>query len=55
MVTRHVEAEQGVMSMLPRDTGMMMDEVFNVAQPDLTWSEVFLAIDRLSRKQLIAR
>lgn len=54
MVTRHVEAEQAVLSMLQHYSGMTMDEIFDVAQPDLTSSEVFLAIDRLSRKQLIA-
>ena len=29
-------------------------EVLMIGQPDFTWSEVFLAIDRLSRKQEIA-
>jgi hypothetical protein len=32
---------------------MTMDEIINQGQPDFAWGEVFLAIDRLSRRQLI--
>jgi predicted transcriptional regulator len=49
-----MDAEQAVLRILQRYRVMTMDEVFNLTQPELTWSEVFLAIDRLSRKQLIA-
>jgi hypothetical protein len=31
-----------------------MDEVLTIGETDFTWNEVFLAVDRLSRKQLIA-
>ncbi len=54
MATRHSDTEQAVLKMLQQHTVMMLDEVLMTGQPDFTWSEVFLAIDRLSRKQEIA-
>ena len=54
MVARHSDTEQAVLKMLQQHTVMMLDEVLMTGQPDFTWSEVFLAIDRLSRKQEIA-
>ena len=49
MATRHSDTEQAVLKMLQQHTVMMLDEVLMTGQPDFTWSEVFLAIDRLSR------
>ena len=54
MVARHSDTEQAVLKMLQQHNVMMLDEVLMTGQPDFTWSEVFLAIDRLSRKQEIA-
>ena len=54
MATRHSTTEQAVLKMLQQHNVMMLDEVLMTGQPDFTWSEVFLAIDRLSRKQEIA-
>ena len=54
MATRHSDTEQAVLKMLQQHTVMMLDEVLMTGQLDFTWSEVFLAIDRLSRKQEIA-
>lgn len=54
MATRHSDTEQAVLKMLQQHTVMMLDEVLMTGQPDFTWSEVFLAIDRLIRKQEIA-
>ncbi len=54
MATRHSDTEQAVLKMLQQHNVMMLDEVLMTGQPDFTWSEVFLAIDRLSRKQEIA-
>jgi len=39
--------------MLQRYEVMTMDEILTIGQPDFTWSEVFLAIDRLSRQKRI--
>lgn len=54
MATRHSDTEQAVLKMLQQHNVMMLDEVLMTGQPDFTWSEVFLAIDRLIRKQEIA-
>jgi hypothetical protein len=54
MVVRHGETEQAILMMLQQHRVMMMDEVLTIGEPDITWSELFFAVDRLSRKQLIA-
>lgn len=54
MVVRHGETEQAILRMLQQHRVMMMDEVLTIGEPDITWSELFSAVDRLSRKQLIA-
>ncbi|MBX3306291.1 MAG: hypothetical protein KF751_09620 [Nitrospira sp.] len=54
MVARHGETEQAILQMLQRRRVMMMDDVLAIGHSDFAWSELFLAIDRLSRKQLIA-
>lgn len=53
MSTGHVHADEAILSMLQRDDGLMMEDVI-AGQPDFSWAQVFLAIDRLSRKNLIA-
>ena len=50
---KHVYAEQAILDMLHRYEMMTLDEILTVGQPDLTWNQVFLAIDRLSRQNLI--
>ncbi|MDI3461705.1 MAG: hypothetical protein OJF50_000526 [Nitrospira sp.] len=53
MITKHADTEQAILDMLHRYEVMTMDEILTVGQPDLTWNQVFLAIDRLSRQNLI--
>lgn len=53
MVTGHVDAEQAILNMLHRYKVMTMDEILISGQPDFSWPQVFLAIDRLSRQNLI--
>ena len=47
-----VDADEAVLNMLQPDEGLMMDDLI-AERPDLMWPELFLAIDRLSRKNLI--
>lgn len=54
MATGHVDTEQAVLNMLHRYEVMTMDEILISGQPDFSWAQVFLAIDRLSRQKLIA-
>ncbi len=54
MVVRFGETEQAVLGMLQQHRVMMLDEVLTSGEPDFTWNELFFAVDRLSRKQLIA-
>ncbi len=54
MAMRHRETEQTILKMLQQHRVMMMDEVLAIGKPDITWSELFFAVDRLSRKRLIA-
>lgn len=54
MASGYVDAEQAVLNMLRRYEAMTMDEVLLGGQPDFSWAQVFLAIDRLSRQKLIA-
>ena len=53
MVSRLGDTEQAVLNILRRYGVVTMDEVLTVGKTDFTWNEVFLAVDRLSRKQLI--
>ncbi len=54
MAAQFSETEQAVMGMLQQHRVMMLDEVLTIGEPDFTWNELFLAVDCLSRKQLIA-
>lgn len=53
MTTRHADTEPAILTMLQRYKAMTIDEILTAGQPDFTWSQVFRAIDRLSRQKLI--
>ena len=53
MVTGNVHVDEAILNMLQRSDGLMMEDVI-AGQPDFSWAQLFLAIDRLSRKHLIA-
>ncbi len=53
MSTANAEAEQAVLNMLQRYEVLMMEDLISV-RADFSWAQLFLAIDRLSRKNLIA-
>jgi hypothetical protein len=46
------DAEEAILNMLQRDEVLMMDDLI-AGRPDFSWAQLFLAIDRLSRKNLI--
>ena len=52
MGTGNADVEEAVLNMLHRYEMLMMEE-FIIGQPDFSWAQLFLAIDRLSRKNLI--
>lgn len=54
MATAHVDTDRAVLNMLQRYKVMTLDEILISGQPDFSWAQVFLAIDRLSRQKLIA-
>lgn len=54
MATGYVDVEQAILNMLHRYEVMTMDEILISGQPDFSWAQMFLAIDRLSRQKLIA-
>jgi hypothetical protein len=47
------DADEVVLGMLRRHGALMMDGL-SVGRPDFCWAQLFLAIDRLSRKNLIS-
>jgi 2-phospho-L-lactate transferase/gluconeogenesis factor (CofD/UPF0052 family) len=53
MGTESANADEAVMNMLQRYEVFMMDDLI-VGRPDFSWAQLFLAIDRLSRKNLIS-
>ena len=53
MGTGNVHADEVILNMLQRYDGLMIEDVI-AGQPDFSWAQLFLAIDRLSRKHLIA-
>ena len=53
MGTGNVHVDEAILNMLQRSDGLMMEDVI-AGQPDFSWAQLFLAIDRLSRKHLIA-
>lgn len=52
MGTGNADADEAVLNMLQRYEVLMMDELV-IGRPDFSYSQLFLAIDRLSRKNLI--
>jgi len=52
MGTGNADADEAVLNMLQRYEALMMDDLI-VGRPDFSYSQLFLAIDRLSRKNLI--
>ena len=54
MATAHADTEQAVLNMLHRYKVMTLDEILISGQPNFSWAQVFLAIDRLSRQKRIA-
>lgn len=54
MAMRHRETEQIILKMLQQYRVMTMDDILAIGKPAITWSKLFFAVDRLSRKRLIA-
>jgi hypothetical protein len=53
MGTENADADEAILSMLQRYAVLMMEDLI-IGRPDFSWAQLFLAIDRLSRKNLIA-
>jgi hypothetical protein len=53
MGTGTTDADEAVLTMVQRYEVLMMEDLIN-GRPDFSWAQLFLAIDRLSRKNLIA-
>ena len=53
MDTENVNADEAVLSMLQQYEGLMMGDLI-AERPDFSWAQLFVAIDRLSRKNLIS-
>jgi hypothetical protein len=53
MGTGNADADEAVLNMLQRYEVLMMEDLI-VGRPDFSWAQLFLAIDRLSRKNLIS-
>ena len=53
MGTGNADADEAVLNMLQRYEVLMMEDLI-IGRPDFSWAQLFLAIDRLSRKNLIA-
>lgn len=53
MGTGNADADEVVLNMLQRYGVLLMDDLV-IGRPDFSYAQLFLAIDRLSRKKLIA-
>jgi predicted transcriptional regulator len=53
MGTGNADADEAVLNMLQRYEVLMVEDLI-IGRPDFSYSQLFLAIDRLSRKNLIA-
>jgi len=53
MATGNADAEEAVLNMLQRYEVLMIEDLMT-GRPDFSWAQLFLAIDRLSRKNVIA-
>lgn len=52
MGTGNTDADEAVLHMVQRYEVLMMEDLI-IGRPDFSWAQLFLAIDRLSRKNLI--
>ena len=52
MGTGKMDADEVVLNMVQRYEVLMMEDII-IGRPDFSWAQLFLAIDRLSRKNLI--
>jgi hypothetical protein len=52
MGTGNTDADEVVLNMVQRYEELMMEDLI-IGRPDFSWAQLFLAIDRLSRKNLI--
>jgi hypothetical protein len=53
MDTANADAELAILNTLRRYEVLMMEDLI-IGPPDFSWAQLFLAIDRLSRKNMIA-
>jgi hypothetical protein len=53
MGTGNADADEVVLNMVQRYEVLMMEDLV-IGRPDFSWAQMFLAIDRLSRKNLIS-
>ncbi len=53
MATGNADAEEAVLNMLQRYEVLMIEDLMT-GRPDFSWAQLFLAVDRLSRKNVIA-
>ena len=53
MDTGNVDAEEAVLNMLQRYEVLTVEDLI-IGRPDFSYAQLFLAIDRLSRKNVIA-
>ena len=53
MATGHADADEAVLNMLHRCEVLMLEDLIT-GRPDFSWAQLFLAIDRLSRTNVIA-
>jgi hypothetical protein len=53
MATGNADADEAVLNMLQRYEVLMLEDLV-IGRPDLSWAQLFLAVDRLSRKNVIA-
>ena len=52
MGTGNMDADDAVLHMVQRYEVLMMEDLI-IGRPDFSWAQLFLAVDRLSRKNLI--
>lgn len=53
MGTENADADEAILDMLQRYEVLTMDDLI-ITQPNFSWAQLFLAVDRLSRKNLLA-
>lgn len=53
MGTANADADEAVLDMLQRYDVLTMEDLI-ITQSDFTWTQLFLAVERLSRKNLLA-